>query len=113
MILSEQGFHTVEGPEGEAWQAAAYAYAYYKTARMPGIDAFILHRHVDHGQEGGLRLGLWTRDPASSNPAAPKSRKRIYEVFRQADTPDWESAFAFALPIIGLQRWDDLLGSDR
>ena len=79
-----------------------------KTARIPGIDAFILHRHVDHGQEGGLRLGLWTRDPSASFPAAPKARKKIYELFRAADTPAWEEASAFALPVIGIQRWEDL-----
>ena len=32
----------------------------------------------------------------------------IYEVFRQADTPQWREAFAFALPVIGIQRWEDL-----
>jgi hypothetical protein len=108
VILSEQGFHTVDGPQGELWQAAAYAYAYYKVAQASGIDAFILHRHVDHGQEGGLRLGLWTRDPTAAFPAAPKARKRLHELFRVADTPAWEKAAAFALPVIGLERWEDL-----
>ena len=111
VILSEQGFHTVDGPNGELWQAAAYAYAYYKVADQPWIDAFILHRHVDHGHEGGLRLGLWSRDETATSPAAPKNPKRIYEVFRQADTPDWEKAFAFALPVIGIRRWDEVSAS--
>jgi hypothetical protein len=109
VILSEQGFHTVDGPNGELWQAAAYAYAYYQVDQIPGIDAFILHRHVDHGQEGGLRLGLWSRDEASPNPAAPKAPKRIYELFRAADTAEWEKAAAFALPVIGIERWSDVL----
>jgi hypothetical protein len=113
IILSEQGFHTVDGTQGEAWQAAGYAYAYYKTERMPAIDAFILHRHVDHGQEGGLKLGLWTRDAAARNPATPKTTKLIYDVFRLADTPDWEKAFAFALPLIGVEHWDRLLDSSQ
>ena len=108
VILSEQGFHTVDGPNGELWQAAAYAYAYYKVDHEPGIDAFILHRHVDHGQEGGLRLGLWSRDETAKSPATPKAKKKLYEVFRQADTSEWESAFAFALPVIGIQRWEEL-----
>jgi hypothetical protein len=105
VILSEQGFHTPDGPEGEAVQAAAYAYAYRLVEKEPGIDSFILHRHVDHGQEGGLRLGLWSRDPNGPHAAAPLAKKKIYEVFKAADTPDWEEAFRFALPIIGIERW--------
>lgn len=108
VILSEQGFHTVDGPNGELWQAAAYAYAWEQVDRLPGIDAFILHRHVDHGHEGGLRLGLWTRDEKASSPSVPAKPKLIYELFRAAGTPDWERAAAFALPVIGIQRWDAL-----
>ena len=37
-----------------------------------------------------------------------ETKKRIYEVFRLADTPEWRSTFAFALPVIGIERWDDL-----
>jgi len=108
VILSEQGFHTVDGPNGELWQASAYAYAYYKAAHDSAIDAFILHRHVDHGQEGGLKLGLWSRDESAKSPATPKAQKKIYEVFRLADTPEWRSAFEFALPVIGIAGWEEL-----
>ncbi|MEI6236398.1 MAG: DUF5722 domain-containing protein [Planctomycetota bacterium] len=104
IILSEQGFHTANGPEGEAVQAAAYAYAYQKTKQLDGIDAFILHRHVDHLHEGGLNLGLWTCDKANN----PAKKKAIYDVFRAADTFDWEEAFRFALPIIGISSWAEL-----
>ena len=107
IILSEQGFHTPDQPEGELWQAAAYAYAYFKTANQPGIDAFILHRHVDHGAEGGLNLGLWTRHKNSHSAAEPAKMKLLYEIFKAADTPDWQRAFEFALPVIGIRRWDD------
>jgi hypothetical protein len=108
IILSEQGFHTADRPEGELWQAAAYCYAYYKCAQLPGIDAFILHRHVDHGAEGGLKLGLWTRDEKSPSPSQPLRKKMIYEVFAKADTAEWEKAFAFALPVIGITNWHQL-----
>jgi hypothetical protein len=83
----------------------AYCYAYYKCSVLPGIDAFILHRHVDHGGEGGLKLGLWTRDEMSSSPSRPLRKKMVYEVFRRAGTPEWEKAFAFALPVIGITNW--------
>lgn len=106
VILSEQGFHAPDGPEGELWQAAAYAYAYRKVANNVGIDSFILHRHVDHAHEGGLRLGLWTRK--ANSVADPDRPRRMYEVFKQADQPGWKTTFEFALPVIGIQNWDDL-----
>lgn len=109
IILSEQGFHTVDKPDGERWQAAGYAYAYYKTANLPDIDSFILHRHVDHGAEGGLNLGLWTRNTTGKSMADPAKKKLSYDVFLKADTDQWREAFEFALPIIGIQRWEELL----
>ncbi len=57
ITLTEQGFHSPDAPDGEKVQAAAYAYAYYKISRIPEISAFILHRHTDHKDEGGLKLG--------------------------------------------------------
>jgi hypothetical protein len=108
IILSEQGFHSKGTPESERQQAAAYCYAWRKLYRLDGIDSFILHRHVDHAAEGGLNLGLWRRNPASASPCEPLSKKPIYDVFRAADTPSWEAAFRFALPIIGIKDWSDL-----
>ncbi|MDG2383248.1 MAG: DUF5722 domain-containing protein [Pirellulaceae bacterium] len=102
VILSEQGFHTPDGDDGERVQAAAYCYAYKKVEALPGIDAFILHRHVDHPHEGGLRLGLRRFQPSEKDPRPPKL---IYNCFRVADTPDWEAAFEFALPIVGRDDW--------
>jgi len=103
VILSEQGFHTPDGPEGEAVQAAAYCYAYKKVEQLEGIDAFILHRHVDHPHEGGLRLGLRRYLP---NAKEPRPKKKIYECLRAADTEQWQSVFEFALPIVGIESWD-------
>jgi hypothetical protein len=103
IILSEQGFHSKDDAGSELVQAAAFAAAWYKIARTEGVDAFIYHRHVDHAAEG-LNLGLWTREEKSVS--TPDRRKPIYDVFRAADTPAWEKAFAFALPIIGVETWD-------
>ena len=104
IILSEQGFHTPSPSglphDGETIQAAAYCYAYKKVEAMDSIDAFILHRHVDNDHEGGLLLGLRRNKPLETRP-----KKKIYECFRLADTPEWEGAFRFALPIIGLKEW--------
>jgi hypothetical protein len=95
IILSEQGFHTPKGEDGEIIQAAAYCYAYKKIERLDGIDAFILHRHVDNAHEGGLFLGLRGNQPKGGD---PQPKKKIYDCFRAADTREWEKAFGFALP---------------
>ena len=101
VILSEQGFHSTDGKNGERDQAAAYAYSYYRVKQTEGIDAFILHRHVDHPGEGGLRLGLRSSRDGGVRP--------IYNVFRQADTAAWPEVFNFALPIIGVKSWSETL----
>ena len=101
VILSEQGFHSTDGKNGERDQAAAYAYSYYRVEQTEGIDAFILHRHVDHPGEGGLRLGLRSSRDGGVRP--------IYNVFRQADTAAWPEVFNFALPIIGVKSWSETL----
>lgn len=106
VILSEQGFHTLLKPEGEQLQAAAFAYAWEKCRRLPLVDAFIYHRHVDHAHEGGLRLGLWTNAPKSV--ATPHGKKQIWESFRKSGTAEWEEAAKFALPVAGLESWDML-----
>jgi hypothetical protein len=103
IILSEQGFHTPKGTNGEMIQAAAYCYAYKKIEKIDGIDSFILHRHVDNKGEGGLLLGLRGMIP---NETEQRPKKKIYECFRAADTPDWQSTFEFALPIVGLKSWE-------
>ncbi|HTI70564.1 MAG TPA: DUF5722 domain-containing protein [Candidatus Limnocylindria bacterium] len=105
IIFSEQGFHTPDGPDGELIQAAAYCYAYKKIEKLAGVDAFILHRHVDHPHEGGLWLGLRRYQPVNGE-QMPK--KKSYECFRLADTPQWKEAFEFALPIVGLKSWNDI-----
>lgn len=106
IILSEQGFHCRDSPDGERLQAAAYVYAWQRVRRMPGIDAFIYHRHVDHAGEGGLRLGLRANRPGTVS--APGKTRRIYDVFRQIDTPAGEEVSDFALDVIGLESWNKL-----
>jgi len=103
IILSEQGFHTPKGTDGEILQAAAYCYAYKKIEELDGIDAFILHRHVDNAHEGGLLLGLRSNQAKDGE---PRPRKKIYDCFRAADTPEWEKTFQFALPVVGLRSWE-------
>jgi hypothetical protein len=108
VILSEQGFHADNTAAGELAQAAAYCYAWKKVAALEGVDAFILHRHVDHAHEGGLNLGLWRRQADSV--ATPEIKRRMYEVFLKAGTPVEDKAFEFALPVIGVRDWSEVAG---
>lgn len=107
VILSEQGFHCRDDEDGERDQAAAYAYAWVRTNALEGVDAFLLHRHVDHAHEGGLRLGLWTRREGSV--ATPDRRRRIWEVMRACGGPGETAALEFALPVVGVASWDEVL----
>lgn len=111
VILSEQGFHSDNTPESLQLQAAAYCLAWKKVESLPGIDAFIYHRHVDHAQEGGLNLGLWGRAPGST--ATPLWKKPIHKVFLSAGTPNEQDAFKFALPLVGHPDWDSALQALR
>ena len=95
VILSEQGFHCPDGPDGPRVQAEAFARAWQKVAALDGIDAFHYHRHVDHGGEGGLRFGLWTRREGSL--FEPVERRPIWELFRVCDTPGGAGALEAAI----------------
>ncbi|MFM2170297.1 MAG: hypothetical protein RI957_526 [Verrucomicrobiota bacterium] len=108
VILSEQGFQTLLQPDGETLQAAAFAYAWEKCRRLPLVDAFIYHRHVDHAKEGGLRLGLWRNAPHSV--VDPHSKKEIWSLMQKAGTPEWDTAAAHYLPVTNLTSWDQLKG---
>lgn len=110
IILSEQGFHSNQTAESEQQQAAAYAYAWEKCQRLEMIDAFIYHRHVDHSQEGGLRLGLWRN--ISGSIADPEGVKPIYELFKNAGTANWRQVADPLLPITGLSSWDEVISKN-
>lgn len=106
IILSEQGFTSRKGSsEVQKEQAAAIAYAYYLAEFNNMIDAFILHRQVDHQEElnQGLALGLWTRKTGTVETAG--TRKYAWSVYKYVDTPQGEKKTAFAIPIIGKGSW--------
>lgn len=104
VIFSEQGFHTPEGKDGERVQAAAFALAYHRIRQTPGIDAFILHRHVDVEGEGGLLLGVRGLSPG---PGKLGKKKRSWQVFRATETDSWDTAARFALKEAGYKSWAD------
>jgi len=110
IALTEQGFHCSEDEGGETQQAAAFALAWKKVQALPGIESFLYHRHVDHPHEGGLHLGLRAHD-GSSNVNGIGRKRAIWSVFQSAGTAHEDSAFAFALPIVGRTDWDNVISS--
>ncbi len=105
VILSEQGFHAGAGDDGERLQAAAYAASFVQISGIEGIDAYILHRYVDHRGEGGLNLGL----RRVGDDRLPAGKKLIYDVFKAAGTDQQPDVFRFALPIVGIDNWSKML----
>jgi hypothetical protein len=98
---------------GEALQAAAFAYAYYTVASNDDLEALIWHRHVDSSEESGMLLGLWTTAEGSS--LTPAQTKSVYDIFKYIDTERFgskeqsEDKTAFALKLIGVSSWSDLI----
>ncbi|MEO0476728.1 MAG: DUF5722 domain-containing protein [Planctomycetota bacterium] len=105
IIFSEQGLHTPKGSDGEKIQAAALALALHRTKQTPGIDAFILHRHIDSRHEGGLLLGL--RHPKGPGNNQLGGKKQSWHVFQQFEMPLWEDNARFALVVAGLNDWSE------
>lgn len=100
IILSEQGYTS---NAGEANQAAAFAYAYYKVEAYEDIDGFLLNRQTDAPEEvaQGLAFGL--------NHVGGGSRKQIYNVFKYIDTPEHATYTDFAKSIIGISSWSEII----
>lgn len=99
IILSEQGYSS---RSGEALQAAAFAYAYYKAEYYKDIDAFLLNRQTDAQEEvaQGLSFGL--------NHVGGGTHKQIYQVFKYIDTSEREAYTEFAKSIIGISSWNEI-----
>ena len=100
ILLSEQGYSS-QG--GEANQAAAFAYAYYKAEAYEDIDGFLLNRQTDAPEEvaQGLSFGL--------NHVGGSTRKQIYNVFKYIDTSEHAAYTDFAKAIIGISDWNEII----
>lgn len=111
ILLSEQGFHTPDGSEAsQTDQAAALVYAWKKIGPIDSIKAFHYHRWIDHEQEGGLNLGLWTVRPGTIT--LPLAKKRGWSVFQALGTPAEDEATDFAKPVIGIGEWKEIHPED-
>lgn len=99
ILISELGYTS---HAGEAYQAAAYAYAYYKIAAYDEIDGFLLNRETDAAEEvaQGLAFGLTT---------SGGGHKQIYNVFKYIDTPEHAAYTEFAKDVIGISNWSEII----
>ena len=98
ILLSELGY---TAHAGEAYQAAAYAYAYYKMEDYQEIDGFLLNRQSDAAEEvaQGLAFGLCK---------SGGGHRQIYDVFKYIDTPQHEQYTDFAKELIGISSWSEI-----
>lgn len=99
IILSEQGYTSTAG---QAVQAAAFAYAYYKVEANPYIDAFLLNRQTDAPEEVAQGLAFGLNDSAGH-------RKQLYNVFKYIDTSKHAEYTNFAKEIIGISSWSEIM----
>jgi hypothetical protein len=108
--LGEQGFHvTVDGDaEDEAQQAAALAYSCKIIEQVPGVEAYLYHRQLDHSLEGTLRFGLGV-DTDGLAPWAYERKRPSWYVMRDYGTTNETATFAPYLAYIStLSSWDDI-----
>lgn len=99
IILSEQGYTSTAG---QAVQAAAFAYAYYKVEANPHIDAFLLNRQTDAPEEVAQGLAFGLNDSAGNH-------KQLYNVFKYIDTSQHAQYTDFAKQIIGISSWSEIM----
>ena len=104
LILSEQGLDAGKGPAGEKLQAEALALAWEKIEKLPAVDALILHRHLDHPKEAGLRLGLLALDSDEEADMTDKTKRRrrpAWHVYQAAGTPAFKKVAKPYLEALG------------
>ena len=101
IYITELGY-TSSGSGGEAYQAAAIAYAFYKINHYPEIDGLLLNRQTDDATEiaQGLATGITTLGGG---------QKKSYDVFKYMDTSEFEAHTDFAKSIIGISNWSQIM----
>ena len=99
LILSEMGYTSSQGQE---LQAASFVYAYKVIAANQYVDSMLFSRETDAAEEvaQGLALGICTQGGG---------RKSIYEAFKYVDTPESAQYTDFALRVIGISSWDEII----
>ncbi|MCM1268030.1 MAG: DUF5722 domain-containing protein [Bacteroidales bacterium] len=99
LILSEMGYTSSQGQE---LQSASFVYAYKVIEANQYVDSMLFSRETDAPEEvaQGLALGICT---------VGGGRKSIYEAFKYVDTPQAAEYTDFALRVIGVSSWDQII----
>lgn len=99
LILSEMGYTSSQGQE---LQSASFVYAYKVIEANQYVDSMLFSRETDAPEEvsQGLALGICTLGGG---------RKSIYEAFKYVDTPESAKYTDFALRVIGVSGWDQII----
>ena len=99
ILISELGYTS---HAGEAYQAAAFAYAYYKMEAYSEIDGFLLNRETDAAEEVAQGLAFGLSDAGGRH-------KQIYNVFKYIDTGEHAQYTDFAKDLIGISSWSQIM----
>lgn len=99
LILSEMGYTSSQGQE---LQAASFVYAYKVIEANQYVDSMLFSRETDAPSEvsQGLALGICTLGGG---------RKSIYEAYKYVDTPESARYTDFALKVIGISNWSEVI----
>ena len=99
LILSEMGYTSSQGQE---LQAASFVYAYKVIEANQYVDSMLFSRETDAPEEvsQGLALGICTLGGG---------RKSIYEAYKYVDTPESARYTDFALKVIGISNWNEVI----
>ncbi len=99
VILSEMGYTSSKGQD---LQAASFVYAYKVIEANKYIDSMLFTRETDAAEEvaQGLALGLCSQSGG---------RKSIYNAFKYVDTQQSAQYTDFALSIIGISSWSEII----
>ena len=99
LILSEMGYTSSQGQE---LQAASFVYAYKVIEANQYVDSMLFSRETDASAEiaQGLALGICTLGGG---------RKSIYEAYKYVDTAESAKYTDFALQVIGISNWSEVI----
>lgn len=99
LILSEMGYTSSKGQE---LQSASFVYAYKVIEANRYVDSMLFSRETDASSEvnQGLALGICTLGGG---------RKSIYEAYKYVDTPESAKHTDFALRVIGISSWSEVI----
>ena len=109
IVLGEQGFHvaTDGNATDEAHQAAALAYSFKIAEQVPGLEAYLYHRQLDHSLEGNLRFGLGV-DADGLAPWAYERYRPSWQVMHDYGTPDEAATFDPYLAYVPISSWTNI-----